>query len=108
MTEALAPYAWRDFTSPMLARRVVGAADRYSVVEFLAATVGTEIAAHDPVEAADVQDERVDVLVEILDSCRWRAFSLDRLCLQLLAALDEWQLERDRLDAGLRRLLGEG
>ena len=32
---ALAPYAWRDLTERMLARRVVGAADRHCVIVLL-------------------------------------------------------------------------
>jgi hypothetical protein len=101
----LAPYAWRDFTDRMLARRVVGAVDRFRVTSFLAGLAGTDVGPVDPVEPAHAQDERVDVLTWVLRGRHWRGLSLDRLCGDLLAALDDWHRQRDELDRELRRLL---
>jgi hypothetical protein len=103
----LAPYAWRAFTSRMLARRVVGAVDRYAVVAFLSAIPGTDIRSAGPVEAAESGDERVDVLVRLLENRHWRATSLDWLCGDLTAALDLWQAEHESFHSGLRRLLDD-
>jgi hypothetical protein len=86
----LAPYAWRNFTEFMLARRVVGVTDRDGVVRFLTGLPGTDVGGWAPVEPADLGDERVDVLVQVLESRRWRGMSLERLCVDLLAALDAW------------------
>jgi hypothetical protein len=102
---ALAPYAWRDLTDAMLARLVVGAADRHDVVVFLTSVPGTDLAQVTPVEPADAGDERVDVLLTALHGQRWRGWALGRLCADLLAALDSWQAEREGFDSGLRRLL---
>jgi hypothetical protein len=103
----LAPYPWRDFTEQMLARRVVGAVDRVRVTAFLADLAGTDIGPVDPLEPAEPGDERVDVLTQVLRDRRWRGLALDRLSEVLLAALDGWYRDRDELDRGLRRLLGE-
>ena len=102
---ALAPYAWRDLTERMLARRVVGAADRHSVVVFLTSVPGTDLGEVGPVEPADAGDERVDVLLSALDGRQWRGWSLGRLCTDLLASLGAWQAEREALESDLRRLL---
>jgi hypothetical protein len=102
---ALAPYAWRELTDRMLARRVVGAVDRHSVVAFLTSVPGTDLGQVAPVEAADAGDERVDVLLTALHGQRWRGWALGRLCTDLLVALDSWQAEREGLESGLRRLL---
>ena len=103
----LAPYAWRDFTDRMLARRVVGAADRYSVVSFLTDLAGTDVGPVDPVEPAEPGDERVDGLVRVLEGRHWRGLSLDRLCDDLVVALDGWRARWDAFHHDLRRLLEE-
>jgi hypothetical protein len=102
---ALAPYAWRDLTERMLARRVVGAADRHSVIVFLMSVPGTDVGQVPPVEPADAGDERVDVLLTALDGRQWRGWALGRLCTDLLASLESWQAEREALESDLRRLL---
>ena len=98
MAAALAPYAWRDLTERMLARRVVGAVDRYTVVRFLTNVPGTDVGAIPPVDPADTGDERVHSLMRALDGQQWRARSLGRLCADLLASLESWQAERGSLD----------
>jgi hypothetical protein len=103
---ALSPYAWRDLTDRMLARRVVAAMDRHDVVCFLTGLPGTEVGVLDAVEPADIRDERVGALVRTLEGQRWRGWSLTRLCGDVIAALEEWQAERKALESGLRRLLG--
>jgi len=102
---ALAPYAWRDLTGRMLARRVVGAVDRHAVVRLLTGVPGTHLGECPPVEPADAGDERVACLVSALHGQRWRVWSLDRLSAHLLAALASWQAEREALESDLRRLL---
>jgi hypothetical protein len=103
----LAPYAWRSFTVPMLVRRVVGAADRYSVLRFLGTLPGTDVGDIDALEPVEAGDERVDFLVDELEGRSWRGWSLPCLCSQLLTALEAWQADRDSFHAGLRRLLEE-
>ena len=104
---ALAPYAWRDLTERMLARHVIDAADRHSVVVLLTSVPGTDLGQVGPVEPADAGDERVDVLLSALDGRQWRGWSLGRLCTHLLASLQSWQAEREALESDLRRLLEE-
>ena len=103
----LAPYAWRSFTVPMLVRRVVGAADRYSVLRFLGTLPGTDVGEIDAPEPVEAGDERVGFLVGELDGRSWRGWSLLRLCAHLLTALESWQADRAAFHAGLRRLLEE-
>jgi hypothetical protein len=105
VTDALAPYAWRALTDRMLARRVVGAVDRHTVVGLLSGVAGTDVGQHPPVEPADADDERVAYLMSALAGQRWRAWSLARLCTDLLTALQSWRAERDALESDLRRLL---
>jgi hypothetical protein len=103
----LAPYAWRGLTDRMLARRVVGALDRHSVVAFLTGLPGTDVGAAEPVQPAEPGDERVDLLVGVLADRHWRGLALDRLCADLVAALDTWQAGRDAFHRDLRKLLGD-
>jgi hypothetical protein len=102
---ALAPYGWRDFTDRMLARRAVGAVDRCSVIGLIESLPGTAVGGVGPLEPAEPGDERVDVLLRVLGDRPWRGLLLDRLCVELVAALDEWQTERDGFHSDLRRLL---
>jgi hypothetical protein len=104
---ALAPYAWRELTERMLARRVVGASDQHGVRTFLGSLPGTDVGRPRPVEPADAGDERVDALVTVLEGQQWRDWSLARLCTDLLQCLQSWQEERAALEADLRRLLEE-
>jgi hypothetical protein len=95
VAEALAPFGWRDFTDRMLARRVVGAVDRYVVLRFVGSIPGADAGEAGPVEPADPGDARVDLLVRTLEARQWRGFSLDRLCADLVAALAAWQAARE-------------
>jgi hypothetical protein len=104
---ALAPYPWRGLTDRMLARRVVAALDRHGLVGFLAGLPGADAGAADPVEPAEPGDERVDVLVSALQDRPWRGLVLDRLCADLVTALETWEAEREAFDRDLRRLLEE-
>jgi len=102
---ALAPYAWRELTDRMLARMVVGAVDGHSVHRFLATVPGTLVGGTASRDPADADDDRVHALAEALDGRQWRAWSLTRLCADLIGALQSWQAEQDSLDHDLRRLL---
>jgi hypothetical protein len=101
----LAPYAWREFTDRMLARRVVAAVDRYDVLQFLSCIPGADAGDSSMVEAAEAGDERVDALVLVLAGQLWRGWSLARLCAELMVWLDDWHAERESLESDLRRLL---
>jgi hypothetical protein len=92
---ALAPYPWRDFTDRMLARRVVGAVVRHDLTVFLSGLPGAHVGAFGPLEPAEPDDGRVEVLFRVLGRRRWRGSSLDRLCLDLVSSLDAWQTARD-------------
>jgi hypothetical protein len=105
MSAALAPYSWRGFTERMLARRVIGAADRQAIVDFVACIPGTQVHGLEPVEPAAPDDERVEALVHALEGRLWRQWSLARLCAELGSALERWHAERVAFHSGLRRLL---
>ena len=104
---SLAPFDWRSFTDRMLARRVIAALDEHTVLCFVGALPGVDVGAPDPLEPADTDDERVDVLVGDLEGRPWRAWSLACLCSCLMTALDSWLVDRDSFHAGLRRLLDD-
>jgi len=95
VAEALAPFAWRDFTDRMLARQAVGAVDRYVVLRFVSSIPGAKAGGVGPVEPADPGDARVDLLVRRLAARQWRDFCLDRLSADLITALAAWQAERE-------------
>jgi hypothetical protein len=105
VTAALAPYAWRELTDRMLARRVVAAVDRHDVLRFLACVPGTDAGEAPPLEAADDGDDRVEALVLAVEGHVWRGWSLGRLCAELVSELDAWHAEREALESDLRRLL---
>jgi hypothetical protein len=104
---ALAPYRWREQTASMVARRVLAALDRYDVGQLLAAVPDAEEGAHGLLEPVPPRDERVDVLVELLEGRQWRAATLPALCRDLTAAHDAWVRDRAVLEAGLRELLSD-
>ena len=89
----------------MLARLVVGAADRHSVVHFLTTVPGTDVGGLPPAAPTETSDERVDALLWALDGQRWREWSLARLCTALTSSLAAWQAERESLESDLRQLL---
>jgi hypothetical protein len=102
---SLAPFDWRGFTDRMLARRVIGAVDVHDVACFIRDLPGVDVGEAAPLEPADTDDERVDVLIGELEGRPWRAWSLACLCAYFTTALDSWLAERDSFHSGLRRLL---
>ena len=104
---ALAPYSWGDLTDRMFARLVVGATDRHGVTAFLTSLPGTDPGSSGAAEPTEPDDPRVAVLLRVLADRPWRGLTLDRLVIDLVAALDAWQAGRDVLDRGLRRPTGE-
>jgi hypothetical protein len=102
---ALAPYEWQNLTTEMLARRIVAAVDRHCVERELSRIPGVARSAHE-VEPASRDDERVPVVAEALDACRWRSLMLAAVCNQAVVALESWQRRRDWLDVELAWLLG--
>jgi hypothetical protein len=101
----LEPYAWREFTDRMLARRAVAAVDRHDVLSFLARIPGADAGDAPPVGVADACDERVDALLLALEGQLWRGWSLARVCAELVNGLDDWHVEKENLESDLRRLL---
>jgi hypothetical protein len=104
----LEPYEWRSFTPEMLARCVLGALDRHRVLDLVAGVAGAGIGDPGPVEPAERDDVRAEVLVEFLACQRWRDLTLAAVCRQLLNVLSAWSLQRQWLEAELGRLLDEG
>ena len=92
---ALAPHAWQDLTEQMLARLVLAAWDRASVVRLLHSVPGVAVGEEEPMKPAETGDVRVEVLARTIRGRQWREFSLDRLCADLLTALDGWQARQD-------------
>jgi hypothetical protein len=90
----------------MLARLVVGAADRHSVTHFLTTVPGTDVGRFPPAAPAEADDDRVVALALGLDGQLWRERSLARLCADLLRSLEAWAADRESLESDLRRLLG--
>src|SRR3954471_11959490 len=86
---ALQPYRWRGFRPELLARTVVAANDRQHLRGLLAGFPGVTVGAWDPLEPADRDDVRLPGLVEFLSTHRWTELSLNTLCRQLLALLDQ-------------------
>ena len=66
-----------------------------------------DIGAAGPVESAQPGDERVDVLVRVLEDRPWSRLSPERLCADLVAALDAGQTQRDAFHSYLQGLLEE-
>jgi len=104
---AFEPYGWRALTAEMVVRRVLGVADRLLVLEFIVATPDVRARELASLEPADCDDERIEPLVHVLDSFRWRDVTLARLAQILLEALDQWWLRRDEFEHELARLLDE-
>jgi len=104
---AIGPYGWRDLTTEMVARRLLGAVDRLLILEITGATPDASARDLACVEPAERSDDRIEPLVHLMASFRWRAMTLSRLVQLLLEALDQWWLRRDELEQGLARLLDE-
>src|SRR3954453_18488084 len=87
---AVETYGWRALTAEMVVRRVLGALDGLLVLEVIGATPGgcaCDLASLDP---ADRGDDRIEPLVHVMASFRWRDVTLTRLVELLLEALDQW------------------
>src|SRR4051812_34280821 len=104
---AVEPYGWRALTAEMVVRRLVGAVDRLLVLEVIGAIPGGSARDLASVEPADRSDDRIEPLVHLMASFRWRDLTLTRLVQLLLEALDQWWLRRDEFEQSLARLLDE-
>jgi hypothetical protein len=91
----------------LVARRVLGAVDRLLVLEVIGATQGGSARDLAAIEPADRSDDRIEPLVHLMASFRWRDVTLTRLVQLLLEALDQWWLHRDAFEHELARLLDE-
>ena len=106
LSAALAPYAWSQATPEMLARRVVGVLDRQWLLGELpdprpAVRLGDIV-------PADPGDERVELLVAMPRTLRWRVLTRTALCRQLISALESWSTRRRLADIELGWLLDGG
>ena len=101
---ALMPYAWRELTDRMLARRVVGMLDRYVVLDFISDLPGVDAGPVEEIEPAEPGDARVDALVRGLYGQEWRSRSLFRLCTDLVSTLEAWHAALVPFEADRRRL----
>jgi hypothetical protein len=101
---ALAPYVWRGLTERMVARMVLGAVDRHTVLRFVTGVPGTHVGALPRLEPVAPDDARVPFLMRALSGRQWRRWPLDRVCAALLCALESWQADPERPDPDLRRL----
>jgi hypothetical protein len=106
LSAALAPYAWSQATPEMLARRVVGVLDRQWLL-------GELPGPRPPVRLGDIVpadpgDERVELLVAMLRTLRWRVLTRTALCRQLVSALESWSVRRRLVDIELGWLLEGG
>src|SRR3954467_9958437 len=82
---AVGPYGWRALTAELVARRLLGAVDRLLILEVTGATEGGS--ARDDlasIEPADRSDDRVEPLVHLMATFRWRDVTLTRLVQLLL------------------------
>jgi hypothetical protein len=106
LSAALAPYTWSQTTPEMLARRVVGVLDRQWLL-------GELPDPRPPVRLGDIipadpADERVELLVAMLRTLRWRVLTRTALCHQLVSALEKWSVHRRLVDIELGWLLDGG
>ena len=106
LSAALAPYAWSQTTPVMLARRVVGVLDRQWLLGELPGP-RPSVRLGDIVPA-DPGDERVELLVAMLRTLRWRVLTRTALCRQLVSALESWSVYRRLVDIELGWLLDGG
>src|SRR4051812_41231559 len=104
---AVGPYVWRGLTAEMVARRVLGALDRVLVLELIGATEGASADDLADIEPVDRSDDRVEPLVHLMASFRWRDITLTRLLQLLLESLDQWWTRREAFEDELARLLDE-
>jgi hypothetical protein len=86
----------------MFVRVVIGALDRHHLGELIGDVPGTSLGGFEP---ADADDERVEPLTDRLTGTHWRGRALDRLCGEIVDALEVWRCGRAKFDAGLRSLL---
>jgi len=94
VSEALGPYAWREFTPEMVCRRA------------LATLNGRTVTGAQPVSRPD---EWTGALVAYLARYRWRSLTVSGLSRLLVTALDMWWYESQWLEVELRWLLdGDG
>src|SRR3954462_11148042 len=104
---AVGPYAWRALTPDMVVRRLLGAVDRLLVLEVIGATDEGGAFELASVEAVDRNDERLEPLLHLMASFRWREMTLTRLVQLLLEALDQWWARREAFEDEIARLLDE-
>ena len=106
LSAALRPYAWTQATPEMLARRAVGILDRQWLLAELPDP--RPLVRLGDIVPADPADERVELLVAMLRTLRWRVLTRTALCRQLVSALESWSVHRRLVDIELGWLLDGG
>ena len=91
--EALAPFAWRSFTTTSVCQRGVAAMDSAGV--FAGHSYGSQ----------ELFEECVDALKAHMSACRWRSLTVVGLSRLLVGAAVAWQHERAWFDIQLGLLL---
>lgn len=104
---AVGAYGWRALTAEMVVRRLLGALDGLLVSEVIGATPESTAIDLAVVEPADSGDARIDPMVQLLASFRWRALTLPRLVELVLEAHDQWWVRRIEFEDELARLLDD-
>ncbi|MEU5891640.1 hypothetical protein ABZ835_33080 [Streptomyces sp. NPDC047461] len=95
---ALEPFGWQSFTAELVCRRAVAAMDGGRAFP----------RPRGPRNGLSPQEECAEALVEVLESCHWRSFTLDRLSRLLVGAAQTWRQERAWFDIRLGLLLDDG
>jgi len=95
---ALGPFAWQSFTAASVSRRAVAAMGAAGVLP-------SHPAPRHPSDPVQVPEECVEALVEVLNSCLWRSFTIDGLSRLLVGTALAWQHEQAWFDIRLGLLL---
>src|SRR4051795_3954171 len=102
---AVGPYGWRALTAEMVARRLLGAVDRLSVLELIGATTAVSDPPLAAVSPGDRDDDRLEPLVHLMAGFRWRDVTLTRLPQLLLPTPPPWGAPRRGIQGGRPRPL---
>lgn len=95
---AWGPFAWQSFTAASVSRRAVAAMGAAGVLP-------SHSAPRHPSDPVQVPEECVEALVEVLNSCLWRSFTVDGLSRLLVATALAWEHEQAWFDIRLGLLL---
>lgn len=92
---ALEPFGWQSFTAQLVCSRAVAAMDGGQAFP----------RPRGPSNGPSPQNECAEALVQVLNACRWRSLTVDRLSRLLVDAAQTWRQERAWFDIRLGLLL---